>query len=215
MESNNLISKEKGEKDKKNQIKSKNKFKNLKNDYFLRKVFNNLEKGRTLNMVKYNKYITKRININISDYREYSEKYSSIEIEIKPVINKCGKFINIKDEKKIYYHLYFNNNKEEIKRNYINENEEIKIIKIIIDYQVTSFKECFKYCDSLESVNFKKFYRSNIYNMASMFSECSSLKVLNLNNFKTHNVTNMANMFRGCSSGCYVQWMLFFKRIKS
>ena len=46
-------------------------------------------------MIKYNKNIKNRINININDYKEYSEKYSSIEIYIKPVKNKYGKFINI------------------------------------------------------------------------------------------------------------------------
>ena len=136
MESRNLISKEKIEK---NQIKSFAKFENIKTDYFLEKVFNNLEKKKRLNIVKYNKNIKERINININDYKEYSEKYSSIEIEIKPVNNNYCKFINIKNKDKKYYHIYFNNNEEEIKRNYIKEDEEI--IKIIIDYYVESFKK--------------------------------------------------------------------------
>ena len=67
------------------------------------------------NKVKNNKNIKKRINICINDYKEYSEKYSSIEVEIKPVNNKSGRFINIKEEDKKYYHIYFNNNKEEKK----------------------------------------------------------------------------------------------------
>ena len=131
MESGNLISKIKVEK---NQLKSVTRYENIKADYFLEKVFNNLKKGKTLNIVKYNKNIKKRININTNDYKEYSEKYSSIEIEIKPVSNKYGKFINIKKEEEIYYHIYFNNNEEEIKRNYINEDEEIKIIRISEPY---------------------------------------------------------------------------------
>ena len=49
MESDNLAFKEKGEI---SQIKSINKYKNLKNDYFLQKVFINLEKKKLLNMVK-------------------------------------------------------------------------------------------------------------------------------------------------------------------
>ena len=104
---NNLISKEK----EKNQIKSIAKYENIKTNYFLEKVFNNLEEKKKLQIVKYNKNIKNRINININDYKEYS----SIEIEIKPVNNKYGQFINIKDEDKLYYHIYFNNNKEEIK----------------------------------------------------------------------------------------------------
>ena len=60
-----------------------------------------------------------RINISIKDYKKCSELiYSSIEIEIKPVKNKYGKFINIDEGNEKYYHIYFNNNKEEIKRNY-------------------------------------------------------------------------------------------------
>ena len=109
MESSNLISKEKAEK---SLIKSVGKFENIKTDYFLEKVFNNLEKKKTLNLVKYNKNIRNRINRNINDYKEYSEKYSSIEIEINPAINKNGKFINIKKEDEKYYHIYFNKNKK-------------------------------------------------------------------------------------------------------
>ena len=68
-------------------------------------------------------------------------------------------------------------------------------IKIIIDYQVKSFKELFSGCYYIESINFKKFYRNNITDMSYMFAGCSSLKELNLNNFNTNNVTNMSDMF--------------------
>ena len=129
MESGNLISKVKVEE---NQIKSTFRYENIKANYFLEKVFNNLKKGKTLNIVKYNKNIKKRINININNYEEYSEKYSSIKIEIKSVDNKFGKFVNNKKEEEIYYHIYFNNNEEEIKRNYISKDDEIKIIRIIL-----------------------------------------------------------------------------------
>ena len=192
MESNNL-------KEEKNQIKSKDKYDNLKNDYFLQKVFNNLEKKKSLDFIKYNKSIKKRLNINIKDYKEYSEKYSSIEIDIKPVDNKSGKFINIKNDE-MYYHIYFNNNKEEIKRYHIDEGEKIKIIKIIINYQIESLGGLFYNCKCVESINFKKIYRNNINNMAGMFFGCTSLKELNFNNFITDNVNNMSCMFFECSS---------------
>ena len=38
--------------------------------------------------------------------------------------------------------------------NHINIEEEIKIIKIIIDYQVKSFEKLFDSCDCIESINF-------------------------------------------------------------
>ena len=180
-----------------NKIDSKDLFKNLKNDYFLQKLFNNLLKKKILDVVKYNKNIKHRINISIKDYKEYSEL---IEIEIKPVNNKYGKFINIDKENEKYYHIYFNNNNEEIKRNYLNENENINKLKIIIDYQIKSFKGLFKDCECIEYIYFKKFYRNNINNMRYMFCGCSSLKELNLSNFNTNNVINMGGMFWGCSS---------------
>ena len=179
MESDNITTIEKI-----NHIKSISKLKKLRSDYFLQLLFNiNLEKKKLFDIVKYNKHIKERINININDYKEYSEKYSSIEIEIKPVNNEYGEFINIKKEEEKYYHIYFNNNEEEIKRKYIDKDEEIKIIKIIIDYQVKSFENLFYLCDCIESIYFKKFYRNNITNMSSMFYGCSLLKELNLNNF--------------------------------
>ena len=181
MESGNLISKIKVEK---NQLKSATRYEKIKADYFLEIVFNNLKKGKTLNIVKYNENIKRRININTDDYKEYSEKYSSVEIELNPVSNKYGKFIN-NEKEEIYYHIYFNNNEEELKRNYINKYEEIKIIRIKMDYQVKSFENLFYKCDCIEYLYFKKFYRKIINNMKSMFYGCLSLKELNLNNFNT------------------------------
>ena len=80
------------------------------------------------------------MNININHYKEYSEQYSLIEIEIKPMENKYGRFITIKKEDEKYYHIYFNDIKEEeIKSTKLNQNEKISKINIIIDYQIKSF----------------------------------------------------------------------------
>ena len=68
-----------------------------------------------------------------------------------------------------YYHIYFNDNKKEIKRNYLNENENVSKLKIIIDYQIKSFERLFDNCKCIEFINFKKFYRNNINNMSYMF----------------------------------------------
>ena len=183
-----------------NKIKSIHIFQNIKSDYFLLLLFNNLEKRKIFNIIKYNKDIKKRINVDINDYKEYSENFSTIEIEIKPANNKVGKFINFKKEHKTYFHIFFNDNKEEIKRNYIDEYEQINIIKIIIDYQIKSFEYLFDKCECIESIYFKKFFRNNINNMSYMFYGCSSLKKLNLTNFNTNNVTDMHSMFYGCKN---------------
>ena len=117
------------EKVKLKQIKLKDILGNITSKYILQKVFNNLEKKRSFEIVKYNKNIKKRMDININDYKEFSETHTSIEIEIKTCDNKFGRFININQDDEKYYHIYFNNNKEEIKRNYITENENLKKLK--------------------------------------------------------------------------------------
>ena len=66
----------------KSELKMKCNLENIKNDYFLQKVMNNLSKKETLEIIKYNKKIKERLNININDHKEYCETYSSIEIEL-------------------------------------------------------------------------------------------------------------------------------------
>ena len=74
---------------------------------------------KSLETIRYNKNLQKRINININHYKAYSEKYSSIELDIIPMKGECGDFINIKEEDKKYFHIYFNDNKKkEIERTF-------------------------------------------------------------------------------------------------
>ena len=142
---------------------SNDKLKKIKSNYFLEKLYDNILKKKTLEIVKYNKKIQNRLNLNIKDYKEYLETYSPIEVEIIPRKNKYGKFIHIDKNNTLYYHIYFNDNKEEIKNKYeINKEDKVGIIKIIIDYQVKSFKKLLYKCECIESINFKKFYRNNI-----------------------------------------------------
>ena len=115
MDSKDIISNEK-KIEKLNLIKSKNKLINIKSDYFIQKLFNNMQKRISLKIIKYNINIQKRLNININNYKDFSEKFSSIELEIIPIQNKYGPFIEIKEEDKKYFHIYFNDNKEEIKK---------------------------------------------------------------------------------------------------
>ena len=89
--------------------------------------------------------------------------------------------------------------KKEIKNTSLNINDNVSKISIIIYYQIKSFSKLFFYCECIESIEFKKFYRNNITDISLMFDECPSLKELNLNNFNTNNVTNMSYMLRGCS----------------
>ena len=174
---------------------------NLKSDYFIQKFFGYMSERKYLETIRYNKSIQKRINININHYKAYSETKTSIELDIIPMKGEYGEFININEEDKKYFHIYFNDNKKkEIKKTSLDKNDNVSKISIIIDYQIKSFSKLFSYCSNVESIEFKKFYRNNITDMSEMFRECDSLKELNLNNFNTNNVTNMSEMFRGCTS---------------
>ena len=155
MESKDTPNKEK-EQEQSKLINSDNILKNIKSNFILKKIFDYIHKRRALKTIKYNKNIQKRINLNINHYKEYSEKYSSIEIEIKPMENEYGRFIKIKEEDEEYYHIYYNDNKkEQIKSTSLNENDKISKINIFIDYQVESFNDLFYNCECIESIYFK------------------------------------------------------------
>ena len=115
MDSKNIINIEK-KIEKLNIIKSKNKFINLKSDYFLKKLFDNTQKRISLEIIKCNINLQKRLNININNYKNFSENFSSIELDIIPIQNEYGPFIKIKEENRKYFHIYFNSNKGEIKK---------------------------------------------------------------------------------------------------
>ena len=169
---------------------------NIKSDYFLERIFNYIKQYKSLIIMKYNKKLQKRLKLNINDYEEFSK----VEIEIKVVDDKIGKFINMPKRDKKYYHIYFDNSNEEIKRNYLYKNDKFKTIKIIIDYKVKSFKELFSRCECISSIIFNKFYRIDITDMSYMFYKCSLLKELVLYNFNTKHTTYMNGMFYGCNS---------------
>ena len=110
-------------------------------------------------------------------------------------------FINILNKKeKSHFHIYLNDWEKEIKRNTISENDKVIKTNIIIDYQDKSFKNLFKDCECIESINFIKFNRNKFNNMGVTFSYCSSLKDLCLSNFNIDNATNMGKIFSYCPS---------------
>ena len=113
MESSINVSKEKN---KENESAQPNPIiENIKSRYILSKIYNNMTKKKKLEIIKYNKKTQNRINLSVKDYKEYSETFSSIEIEIIPIKDNYDRFINIYENDKLYYHIYFNDNKEEIK----------------------------------------------------------------------------------------------------
>ena len=182
-------------------IKQEGNFDDIKSKYILRKIFDYLNKKKSLEIVHQNKRIQNRLGININDYIENCETNTTIEIEIIPKKNKYGKFINIiNKEEESYFHIYFNNDINETKKYDIKKGDKVKRIKLIIDYQVKSFCKLFFECECIESISFTKFHRNNIIDMNCMFNSCISLKDINFLNFNTENVINMSYMFNSCSS---------------
>ena len=170
--------------------------KNIKSTFILKKILNNVPKNRWLDIIRHNKKMQSRLNLNINDYKEFCD----IELEIIPYKrreNYCN-IINMYHQRE-YYHIYFDDDKNEIKRSGLAPEDNVSKIKIIINYPVKNFEDLFYECNYIKSINFTKFNRSNIINMECMFSGCSYLKELNLSNFNTKNVTNMNLLFGYCN----------------
>ena len=75
---------------------------NIKSRYILSKIYDNLTTKKKFQIVKYNKRIQNRLNLDVNDYKEYCE----IEIEIIPIKDKYGKFINIKENDKLLSYIF-------------------------------------------------------------------------------------------------------------
>ena len=113
------------------QIQSKVVLENIKSNFILKKIYDNIKKDKPLKIMKYNKKLQKRLNLSIESYKEYSQSYSSIEIELlvtNDINNRYIKFINISNKEKDSYHIYFNNSNEEKKRYSLQPNENVKNI---------------------------------------------------------------------------------------
>ena len=153
------LNKSNNKKEQSNKNTNKNLLYNIKSNYILKEIFDNLPKIKSLYIIKYNKKIQNKLDIDINYYKHFS----IIEILIIPKKNPKGQFIKIlNDEDKQYYHIYFNDSKEEIKRYYINEKDEITKIKMMIEHKVKSLYKLFYSCESIESITFKNYYRNNI-----------------------------------------------------
>ena len=176
--------------------------KNIKSKYILEIICDNLNEKKYMEIIKYNKDIQTRLNIELNNYKEYYEQIE-IELEIIPINeddDDLNTFIYISKEDESYYHIYFNKNKNQIKRDYCTNKDKVRNIKILIDKKVKSLYGLFQDCDCIKKINFIRFNRYNINNMNSMFLGCSSLEEINFFNFITHNVIDMGNMLSGCSA---------------
>ena len=146
----------------------------IKSIFILNKILSKFSRIRLLKLIKYNKNIQKKLNINI-------KKYRTIEIEIIPS-DSFGQFINIDKENEKYCHIYFNDNDNEKKIKKLTSTDKVTKIKIILDYEIKSFANLFSdYCH--KKIIFKNFIRNDINNMRYIFSNWKCLYILIYLNF--------------------------------
>ena len=90
---------------------------NIRSKIIMKIILDNLTQKTKLNIIRYNKKIQNRFNIGIDDY---IKENSLIIIEIIPLENKYGNFINIFNSKlQPNYRIYFDDNNNEVKRTFI------------------------------------------------------------------------------------------------
>ena len=160
-------------------------WKNIKSKHILKQIFNKLHKSTFFKIIKHNKYIQNLFGLELNDFKVCYEKII-IEIIPKRYLKYAydeNYFIRIKSNEEPYFHIYFDDDKEEIKRAFIKKNESVRKIKIIIDYEIKSFFNLFHNCEIIEKIYFIQFNRKDINDMSYMFFGCSALKEINFSFF--------------------------------
>ena len=118
----------------------------IKSKFILKQIMEHLTKDKLFRIINYNKLFQDKLEIGINDYKKY---YEQIIIEIIPINrDHINDFIN--EEYQSYYHIYFNNDKNESKRCRFYKNDNITKITIILDNNIHSFKKLFYQCKCIE-----------------------------------------------------------------
>ena len=164
----------------------------IKSSFVLKIIFGFLNEFKKLNIIKYNKKLQKRLNVNKNDY--------STIITIKLFENRknefCFEFFDKSDfcDEEIY--LYNKNNDKEVKNRSIKPNNNIKYIEIIFRRRHNSLAKLFSGYKYIRSVDIK----NSVGNLNSMFSYCKSLEEVNFINFNFEKVYDMTYLFSCCGS---------------
>ena len=150
----------------------------IRSKYILKNIASYINPRIYLLLYKYNKKLQKKLELSKKDFRAYNQ----IEIEIIPsdVINdRKNTIINYFAEDKAYYHIFVDD-KEKKRRNYFRKKENVKKIKVLIDFEIKSLKRLFHGCNYIKEINFVKFNRNDIENMSLMFCDCRHLTTVNI-----------------------------------
>ena len=123
----------------------------IKSSFVLKIIFGFLNECKKLNIIKYNKKLQKRLNVN--------KNYYSTIITIKFIKNRknefCFELFNKSDfyDEKIY--LYNENNDKEVKNRSIKPNGNIRYIEVIFRRKRNSLAKLFSDYKYIKSVNIK------------------------------------------------------------
>ena len=77
----------------KNQILNK-----IKSKYIIKTIFEKLITKKFLSIISHNKLLQTKMEINLNDYKNYSEIYTTIEIKINTNKKPIFKFVNINEK---------------------------------------------------------------------------------------------------------------------
>ena len=176
-------------------------YKNIKSKYILKLITQYLTLKKSLLITRYNKDIQKELDLSLNDFISYTKIEIDIHIDPNLLSEEKNTFIHFDKKDKNLFNIFIQEDKFiPYHENYLNKEQNISIIKVIIEHDVTSLKDLFKNCSFIKEINFVKFNRENITDMSYMFCGCNNLTKLYLDNFKTNNVQKMNNMFYNCTS---------------
>ena len=166
----------------------------IKSKYILRIIFDNLIDIKSLSIIRFNKSLQNKLDIDINTYIEMCK----IKINIYPIREFERKLINIIETNRPYYHIYFDDNKEEIQSLSITKKDNVEKIKLIIDGKISNLIGLFSECDYIREVDIIKFKNYKIENISKIFYNCINLEKINFFDINTSHITHMSGIFHAC-----------------
>ena len=136
--------------------------------------------------------LQEKLDLSLNSYKEFYKIYNKTEINI--VFSKKMPLTNEKIEYFIswrYYHIYLDDDKEITINDIIKENKSVSDIKLVIDYDIKSFKELFYSYDFIYKIDFIKCKRKDITDLSRMFYGCKALKFDKFNSFNDEHPENI------------------------
>ena len=115
---------------------------NIRSICILKLIKIHLAEYKCLQLLRYNKQIQKRLNINLDTYKDYLK----IVIDIVPIADKNYKTFFRHYIKNPFYHYYLNDRPDEVSNyTYYYHDDKVKKIRLVIDYNVNDKSLAFLY----------------------------------------------------------------------